>query len=185
MIIQRWEELERKLLEDCRIFKLYSVLRKSREGKEGTFFLIDSFDWAGIIPIVETPEGRKFVMIRQFRHGTNTVSLEFPGGIVEKGEDPSLAIARELVEETGYQPEMIVPLGVLNPNPAFMCNRFHAFIAENCKLVRPQCLDEHEEIEVVLIPEKEAIDMVGGEDAGHALMTASLFFYMRYRGYSD
>ncbi len=184
MIIQCWEEIERRLLQDCRIFKLYSVLRKSREGKEGTFFLIDSFDWAGIIPVVEMPEGRKFVMIRQFRHGTNTVSLEFPGGIVEKGEDPSLAIARELVEETGYQPEMIVPLGVLNPNPAFMCNHFHAFIAENCKLVRPQCLDEHEEIEVVLIPEKEAIDMVGGEDAGHALMTASLFFYMRYRGYS-
>jgi len=184
MPILSWDEIERKLLQDCKIFKLYSTHRKSQEGKEGTFFLIDSFDWAGIIPVVETPEGRKFVMIRQFRHGTNAVSLEFPGGIIEKGEDPSLAIARELIEETGYKPEMIVPLGILNPNPAFMCNHFHAFIAENCILVKPQCLDEHEEIEVILVPEKEAIDMVGGEDAGHALMTASLFFYMRYRGYS-
>mgnify|MGYP000899011464 CR=1 FL=1 len=185
MNIRSWEELDRKTLVGCKIFKVLSAQRKSIYGKEGTFYLIDSYDWAGIIPVVETPEGRKFVMIRQFRHGTNTVSLEFPGGIVEPGEDPSLAIARELLEETGYQPEMIVPVGVLSPNPAFMTNHFHAFIAENCTLVKPQCLDQHEEIEVLLVPEKEAIDMVGGIDAGHALMTASLFFYMRYRGYSD
>jgi len=35
---------------------------------------------------------------------------------------------------------------------------------------------------VQLVPEREAIDMIGAEDMGHALMTATLFFYARYRG---
>ena len=63
-----------------------------------------------------------------------------------------------------------------------MANSFHAYIAEGCVLERPQALDEQEDIEVLLVPEREAIDLVGGEDYGHALMTAALFFYARYRG---
>jgi 8-oxo-dGTP pyrophosphatase MutT (NUDIX family) len=180
-----WIELSTKKVADCRVFKVSSSERQSTSGKRGTFFSVDAPDWAGVIPVVSTPEGRFFVMIRQFRHGTKHLSIEFPGGIVEPGEDPATAIARELLEETGYKAEMIVPLGILSPNPAFMTNTFHAFVAEGCVLERVQCLDEHEEIEVMLVPEREAIDMIGAEDMGHALMTATLFFYERYMGRLD
>jgi ADP-ribose pyrophosphatase len=181
---QKWQELGRITLADCRIFRVDAAERAYADGKRGTFFVVESPDWAGVIPVVDTADGRYFVMIRQYRHGTEHVSIEFPGGVVEKGEDPSVAVARELLEETGYRAEMIVPLGVLSPNPAFMANSFHAYIAEGCILERPQVLDEHEDIEVLLVPEREAIDLVGGEDYGHALMTAALFFYTRYRGLS-
>lgn len=158
--------------------------RETDSGKHGNFYLVNCPDWVGVIPVVDTPEGRSFVMIRQYRHGTGRLCVEFPGGIVDHGEDPALAVARELTEETGYMPEFILPLGDLSPNPAFMTNTFHAFVAEGCRLVRPQALDENEEIDVFLVPEREAIDLVGAEDYGHALMTASLFLYMRYRGLS-
>lgn len=177
-----WIELSSRRLLDCRVFQVGSSERQSTSGKKGTFFSVDALDWAGIIPVVETQEGRCFVMVRQYRHGTKNLSIEFPGGIVERGENPATAIARELLEETGYQADMIVPLGILSPNPAFMTNRFHAFVAEGCVLTCPQRLDENEEIEVMLVPEQEAIDMIGAEDMGHALMTATLFFYARYRG---
>ena len=177
-----WRESKRDKIMDCRIFDVYAAEREREDGTKGTFFLIDAPDWAGVIPVVDTDEGRKFVMIRQYRHGTGHCSLEFPGGIIDKGEDPVLAVHRELLEETGYAADMILPLGTLSPNPAMMTNSFHAFIAEDCRLVRPQVLDEQEDIEVVLVPELEAIDLVGGEDMGHALMTAALFFYSRYTG---
>ena len=181
-----WRETDTKKIADCRIFNVSESDRETCDGRrQGAFYLVNAPDWAGVIPVVDTPEGRKFVMIRQYRHGTGRVSVEFPGGIIDKGEDPVLAIARELLEETGYRAEMILPLGDLSPNPAFMTNTFHAFIAEGCYLEGDQALDENEEIEILLVPEREAIDMIGAEDYGHALMTASLFFYMRYRGYSD
>lgn len=178
-----WLERNAAKVADCRIFDVSSSDRECRDGKRGTFFLVNAPDWAGVIPVVDTPEGRKFVMIRQFRHGTGRLSVEFPGGIIDDGEDPAQAVARELLEETGYRAEILVPLGLLSPNPAFMTNTFHAFIAEGCVLDRPQVLDEHEDIEVLLVPENEAIDLVGAADYGHALMTASLFLYMRYRGF--
>lgn len=181
-----WRETASKPVADCRIFSVTESDRETGDsGKSGSFFLVNSSDWAGVIPIVDTDEGRKFVMIRQYRHGTGRVSVEFPGGAIEPGEDPSIAIARELLEETGYRAEMILPLGDLSPNPAFMTNTFHAFIAEGCYKDASQRLDDQEEIEVMLVPERDAIDLIGGEEYGHALMTATLFFYMRYRGYSE
>jgi len=180
----RWKELSSRSLADCRIFDVSASERESDSGKRGSFYLVNSLDWAGVIPVVDSSAGRMLVMIRQFRHGTGRLCLEFPGGAVEKGEDPSLAVARELVEETGYAPEMLIPIGDLSPNPAFMTNAFHAFVAEGCRPARVQELDENEEIEVLLVPEREAIDLVAAEDNAHALMTAALFLYMRYRGLS-
>lgn len=181
-----WRETASKPVADCHIFNVTQSDRETCNGeKRGHFFLVDAPDWSGIIPVVDTPEGRKFVMIRQYRHGTGRISVEFPGGAIDKGEDPVRAVARELLEETGYRAEMILPLGDLSPNPAFMTNTFHAFIAEGCYLDGSQRLDDNEEIEILLVPEREAIDLIGAEDYGHALMTATLFFYMRYRGWSD
>jgi ADP-ribose pyrophosphatase len=179
-----WKETAWRGMGDYRIFNVSSSDRESEDGRRGTFYLVNSLDWAGVIPVVDTAAGRMIVMIRQFRHGTRRISLEFPGGAVEEGEDPAAAVGRELTEETGYKAEIILPLGLLSPNPAFMTNTFHAYVAEGCILAREQALDEHEEIEVSLVPEREAIDLVGAEDYAHALMTATLFLYMRYRGLS-
>jgi ADP-ribose pyrophosphatase len=179
-----WRQTASRRMADYKIFDVSSSDRVSDEGRTGTFYLVNSLDWAGVIPVVDTAAGRMIVMIRQYRHGTGRLCLEFPGGIVERGEDPAVAVGRELTEETGYGAEIIVPLGMLSPNPAFMTNTFHAFVAEGCVLAREQRLDEQEEIEVSLVPEKDAVDLVGAEDYGHALMTATLFLYMRYRGLS-
>jgi 8-oxo-dGTP pyrophosphatase MutT (NUDIX family) len=167
---------------DCRIFDVSAAERESADGKRGTFYLIDAPDWAGVIPVVDTDEGRKFVMIRQFRHGTNHCSIEVPGGIIDDGEDPVIAVHRELLEETGYAAEMILPLGTLSPNPRHddqSVPRLHrrelpprpapAGWTSTRRSSHPR-------------PELEAIDLIGGEDMGHALMTAALFFYSRYTG---
>jgi hypothetical protein len=97
----KWREIAAKPIADCRIFNVSESDRETCDGrKRGAFYLVNALDWAGVIPVVDTPMGRCFVMIKQFRHGTGRISIEFPGGIVDKGEDPGLAVARELLEES-------------------------------------------------------------------------------------
>ena len=56
-------------------------------------FLIKSNDW---INIIATTANDEVVLIKQFRFGSNKVELEIPGGLVDDGEKPSDAAAREL-----------------------------------------------------------------------------------------
>ena len=94
-----WSLLKDDLHADCRIFEIRKqrFLRNS-DRKQGDFFVLDTKDWVNVLALTSDDH---LVMVRQFRYGTKDFSLEPPGGVVEDGEDPSLAGQRELLEETG------------------------------------------------------------------------------------
>ena len=95
----RWQILDDVLLRECRVWDLRQRrYRHPVSGKEGDFFYIDSRDWA---VVVARTESGAFVLVRQFRWGSDALSWELPGGIVDEGEDPVAAGLRELREETG------------------------------------------------------------------------------------
>ena len=80
-----------------------------RTGKEHDFFVLDSVNWVNVIAV--TPD-QQLVMVEQYRHGSNTVELEIPGGMMDPGEtDPVATAVRELREETGYEGENARLLG--------------------------------------------------------------------------
>jgi 8-oxo-dGTP pyrophosphatase MutT (NUDIX family) len=143
------------------------------------FTLIDAADWAIIVPVIATERGREFVMVRQWRHGVRELSLEFPGGVFEPGEDALEAAARELREETAYSPGSIRKIGELNPNSAIMTNRCHFFMAENLKPLDKQELDEDEYVEVALVPEREVFRGLGRPPYMHALMASAYSLYLQ------
>jgi ADP-ribose pyrophosphatase len=99
-----------------------------RTGATKRFSLIDAVDWINVIAI--TPE-QQVVLIRQFRIGSNEVCLEIPGGMVDPGETPAEAAARELAEETGYSSSQWQPLGRVSPNPAIMTNHLYTYLARD------------------------------------------------------
>jgi 8-oxo-dGTP pyrophosphatase MutT (NUDIX family) len=141
--------------------------------------VLDAADWAVIVPLIRTPQGEKFVMVRQWRHGSEEISLEFPGGVFEPGENPEEAAARELQEETGYKPGRIQKIGEFIPNPAIMSNKVHFFLAEDLENTGKQDLDDDEFVEFALVNASEVFQNMGQPPYIHALMGSALTLYLQ------
>ena len=114
------------------------------------------------------------VLIRQWRYGIQASTLEIPGGMVDPGESPAAAAARELREETGYAPDGVSELGTVNPNPALFGNRLHTFLARGARPVAPICNEGTEETVVELVAEGELRRLVRGGTVDHALVVSAL-----------
>jgi len=174
-----WEEESRKTVFSCSIFSVSERLCRRHEGaKLKKYSVLDTSNWAIVIPVLQTARGREFVMVRQWRHGARELSLEFPGGVIEKDENAQEAAARELREETGFRANKMKELGVFNPNPAIMSNRVHFFLAEELYPPNAQELDEDEYIEVETVPWEEAFRGMGKPPHIHALMGTAMMLYL-------
>ncbi len=141
----------------------------------GDFTIIECPDWVNIIAL--TPE-RRIVMVEQFRYGTNQVTLEIPGGVVEAGEEPARTCERELLEETGYAPAPGAPpirmIGRVSANPALNTNWVHTGLLTDVRRVRDNlALDEHEEIAVHLVPLADIPGLIRSGVIHHSLIVAA------------
>lgn len=177
-----WETTERAKLLHTPIFDVDSATRHSMDGREGTFVQINSPDWVNIIPYFVGTDGvPRFIMERQFRHGSESVTLEFPAGLVEKGEDPKVAALRELEEETGLKAHKIYQTGKLNPNPAFMTNTGYFYLVEELEDLGVRHLDPNEQIDVVTVPVEEVLEKMGTGDMTNGIMLIACFYYNKFR----
>lgn len=133
--------------------------------------------WANIVAL--TKDGYA-VLVRQYRHGVCEALVEFPGGVVEDGEDPLDGARRELLEETGYATSNLIQIGKIYPNPALQTNTLYCYLALEVEKVGEQNLDAGEDIEVHLVPLDELIETAKRGEFPHALMTAVLFSALAY-----
>ena len=177
-----WTEKGRRFDKDYRIFKTYLIDREMKDGRKGEFVLVDSPDWVNIIAEVKNDKGEDcFIMVRQFRHGTGDISLEFPAGIVDPGEEPLHAAIRELKEETGYKAAKMTLIGTASPNCAFMNDTNYTYYAEGLEKVSGQSLDKNEAIDVCLVPVEEAEQGFGHGEMLNAICILSHYFYLRMK----
>ena len=146
------------------------------------YYVLEYPDWVNGVGITE--EG-KIVMVRQYRHAGGLVSLELPGGCVEDGESPAEAMAREMLEETGYEFDNYVQVSTLYPNPATSNNKTHCFVATGGRKVGEQNLDEHEDIEIEVMDVAEVERLLLENKIPQSLHASGLFYafgYMRRKG---
>ena len=173
--LKPWELLASRIEKQYKHLKLrLDQARSPRTGAVHDFFVLEVGSWVNIIPI--TPDN-KILLIRQYRHGIRSMTLEIPGGIVEADDSPEEAAVRELREETGYKAGEIVSLGWVHPIPAIHNNRCFTFLAKNVVPDGLQKQDECEDIEVVLYPVSAIKELIASGKISHALVIAA---FQRY-----
>lgn len=165
---------------DHPVLRVERVERSRQDGQAHQFIVLHSPAWVNIVPV--TPEGR-VVLIRQWRQGSQAPSLEIPGGLVDPGESPEAAAARELLEETGYASPGLVHLGKVNPNPALFDNTCHTYLAPQAVRVAEPRLDDTENIEVLTVPGQEVPGLVRRGEIDHSLVLAALCFHWLAQGW--
>jgi ADP-ribose diphosphatase len=172
-----------KILESKEVLShpVLSVTRSRRRLGEhvGDFVTLHSTDWVNVVPLTE--EGR-VVLIKQWRHGSQDWAVEIPGGLVDPGETPAQAAARELREETGFQAPELTYLGKVNPNPALFDNYCHTFLARDAYQAGEPQLEAGESISVFQVAQERLPEMVASGEIEHCIVIAALTFFWLHLG---
>jgi 8-oxo-dGTP pyrophosphatase MutT (NUDIX family) len=179
-MLEPWKKVGTKLLGDFRIFRVRSErLISPRTRQEHDFIVIDCVNWVNVIAL--TPDGQ-LVMIEQYRHGTGTVELEIPGGMIDAADaSPEAGGARELREETGYAGENPRIIGQVFPNPAIMSNTCFTVLVENCRCVHAVQFDQAEDVTTRLMPVDQIADLVAAGKIRHSLVLVALQHFDLWR----
>lgn len=175
----KWKKLSSEYL--CK--ETWFTARKDRcmraDGKIiDPYYVFEFPEWVTAMAVTQD---EKILMVKQYRHALDAVSIELPGGCVDK-IDRSFedAIRRELLEETGYAFETVCALGQISANPSTNSNWMHMFVATGGKKIQEQNLDENEEIEVLQIGFEELFRLLNEKRIVQAMHVTTIFYALRY-----
>ena len=146
-----------------------------RTGATHPMYVIETVNWVNVIALTPAHE---LVMVEQYRHGSGTVELEIPGGMMDDGDASPVATGiRELREETGYVGENARDLGRVYPNPAIQNNTCYTILIENCRLTGSVELDSAEDMLTRLVPVRELPELVARGRIQHSLVIVALYYF--------
>lgn len=162
-----------EIVQKYRVFSIRRMLVRGPRGSE-EFHVVERPDSVQVIAVTENGQ---LLMVEQERHGTLAMSLEFVAGLIDEGEAPEQAAARELEEETGYRASQLRRLGWYHTDPAVMTNKVTVFLAEGCRASGRQQQDVLEDVRPRLVAAEELPRMIEDGTITHALCVAAWQLY--------
>ena len=175
-MIKPWSSTRSEPAGDYRIFTIRREHKVSpRTSSEHEFYVIDCVNWVNVIALTPT---RDVIMVEQYRHGSNTVELEIPGGMMDADDaSPEATAIRELREETGYVGDNARVIGKVFPNPAIMSNTCYTVLVENCACKHATEFDHGEDLITRVVPAADVPSLVKDGKVQHSLVIAALYHF--------
>lgn len=113
----------------------------------------------GGVVVVAQKDANTILMVKQYRYPIKQVSLELPAGRLEIGEDPDLAIVRELEEETGHVAKTWKSLGYIYTTPGICDEKLYLYYATDLTFTK-QNPDDGEIIEYFEYNLEEVFELI-------------------------
>ena len=160
--------------QDLTIAKIrFDYLVNERNGEEIRVSVLESPDSANVVAI--TPK-KELILVEQYRFGTQEITLELPGGMIEPEEDPLLGVQRELREETGFTGTDWTYLGKVGSNPVFQNSYIHHYLLRDAQLTHPTQFDAAEDLRLHKIPLETAWDWLRAGKIAHPHSMTALYW---------
>jgi ADP-ribose pyrophosphatase len=109
------------------------AVRDTVEYPNGSRHAYETIEHPGAVVILPITANGSVVFVEQYRHSIRQTLLELPAGTLERGEDPAVCAARELMEEIGMAPGSLKALGSLFPAPGFCDEIQYLFCATDLR----------------------------------------------------
>lgn len=149
-----------KTVFQCSIFQVKEKKAETQDKAHSlNVYTLNCANWVNVVPVTATGQ---VVLVEQHRFGTDSFTLEVPGGAVDFGEnDTTLAAVRELEEETGLTSQRILALAGYSPNAAIQSNKVTYFIAFDVQPSQTPVAhqDPFENIKLHFVDFKEALEL--------------------------
>ena len=140
------------------------------------YYVLQYPDWANALALTKDLQ---VILIRQYRHGLGKTIIELPGGNIDPNEAPIDAVRRELLEETGYAFEEILPTSTVSPNPANHANLAYSFLALGGVVDQAQALEQYEDIRVELYTLEALQEMLDQNELPQAMHVSSIYYGLK------
>lgn len=149
-IAKDWEELSRETVFSKYGKKVDKVIFKLPDGQELDYYI--KKEGPAVCGLAITTDN-KIILAKQYRPGPKKIVMELPGGYADLNEKIELSMARELLEETGYQGKVQLITTCLDD--AYSTMERYCFIITDCQKVDQPKWDDDEFIDIELVTVEE------------------------------
>jgi 8-oxo-dGTP pyrophosphatase MutT (NUDIX family) len=168
-----WKKLDSRYVYDDRWFKARADTCEFPDGRIiEPYYVVELPDWCNTIVVTKDD---RMILVRQYRYPVNQTTLELPGGVIEKGEEPKAAAKREMEEETGHTSDDLEFLMQLAPNPAINDNKAYFFLARNAVPTLSKNLDPFEDLDILSFSKEEILQLLKENKIQHGVQVGPLY----------
>jgi len=158
--MERWKTILDEVLHVNKWWRYCHAIYEWKDGRRGDYYYVEMLGFSVVVPVLD--DGRIVITVK-YRYLMDKQSIEFPAGKIELGDDPLETAKRELEEETGWEADQYIRVGIIEPSPAEIKNPGHIFLAQayGQKEAHP---NDTEQIEVLYRRPDEIDEMIKRND---------------------
>lgn len=149
-----WKTVRTKIIEANPHLRFFIDDFETETGKKGKYYYHSCGYGDGFVGVFVQKDEDSFIMTKEYRYLFDRESIANPKGSIEPGESIEDAAIRETIEECGYKPNTLIPLGWIASAPAISKERMHLFLGKDIVKVG-QKIDELEQIDVLEMTSKQ------------------------------